>query len=338
MKPSGISPSLLEKYLSGECTDEEKELVEAWYASIQGETRYLDHLPDAEVSGLREDTFRQIRGELNMASEKPVRIFQWRWLAGIAASLLLVLGIYAGARFKKAPVIASQAQSKKVDVPDFIRFENTQQRIVTHLLPDSSSIVMHPGAVVTYPPHFPTDKRLVDFSGEAFFDIKKDKSRPFFIKSNEMVIRVLGTSFNVKAVADQKTFQVDVVTGTVQVTAPNERADQQEVILKPQQQALFELGSKKLISKTLPAQTRKEIYEPVTIVFEEAPLNQVISQLEKRFKAHIILSDPGLAKCSLTANFESQTFASIMEVLCASLEVTYTISDNTITISGEPCE
>lgn len=64
----------------------------------------------------------------------------------------------------------------------------------------------------------------------------------------------------------------------------------------------------------------------------------MVSQLEKRFNVHISLSNPGLTKCGLTANFESQSFASIMEVLCASLEVTYTISNNTFSISGEPCE
>ncbi|OJV19971.1 MAG: iron dicitrate transport regulator FecR [Dyadobacter sp. 50-39] len=338
MKPNGIPPALLERYLSGECTDEEKELVETWYASLQGETRYLDHLPDAEQDEMRQATFGNIRRELNMVEEAPVRSFPWRWLSGIAASIALVLGVYLATQFKKTPVASIPQQLEQRQSSELVRFENTGSRIVTHRLPDSSSIAMHPHAVVTYPAGFDADRRLVTFSGEGFFDIQKDKKRPFYIQSGDMVIKVLGTSFNIRAPQNRKVFQVDVVTGTVEVRTYAETKESQQVILKPNQQALFELDSKRLTSKTSPLQAKKEIYEPVTIVFEETPLNKVIEQLEKRFNVSISLANPGLAKCGLTANFESQTFPGILELLCSSLDVTYTISDNNITINGEPCE
>ncbi|MCF0070743.1 FecR domain-containing protein [Dyadobacter sp. CY261] len=341
MKPNGIPPALLEKYLSGECTDAEKELVENWYASLKGEPRYLDHLPDVELDEVRQETFGNIRRELNMADERPVRRLPWHWLAGIAASVLVALGIYLAGNLKtvKLPEVTVKGQkpdpSKALPVTTF---KNTGTQIVRHELPDGSVVTMHPKAEIMYRAAFANNKRFVVFSGEGFFDVKKDKTRPFNIKSGDMVIRVLGTSFNVKAIESQKKFQVDVVTGSVQVTAFNEKLNKQEVILKPQQQALFELDSKRLTYKTLPPQSKKELYEPVTIVFEETPLNKVIEQLEKRFNVSLTLANPGLAKCGLTANFESQSFPNILEILCTSLDVTYTISNNNITISGEPCE
>ncbi|MDR6807454.1 ferric-dicitrate binding protein FerR (iron transport regulator) [Dyadobacter sp. BE34] len=344
MKPNGIPPALLEKYLSGACTEAEKEIVEAWYASLQGEPRYLDHLPDAEQNEIRQEAFGNIRRELNFGEEEPVqtslwRALPWRLVTGIAASVAIVLGVYLAVNLRTIPQpdITAKTDTKTAPLPITV-FENTGMQIVRHELPDGSVVTMHPNAVIEYRAGFANNKRFVAFSGEGFFDVKKDKTRPFNIKSGDMVIRVLGTSFNVKAVKNQKKFQVDVVTGSVQVTAQGESFDKQEVILKPQQQALFELDSKRLISKTLPTQAKKEIYEPLTIVFEETPLNKVIEQLEKRFNVSISLANPGLAKCGLTANFESQTFSNILEILCTSLEVTYTISDNNITINGEPCE
>ncbi|SEJ14820.1 FecR family protein [Dyadobacter sp. SG02] len=341
MKPNGIPPALLEKYLSGECTDAEKAIVEAWYASLQGEPRYLDHLPDAEQEEIRHAAFGNIRQELNMVEERPVKRLPWHWLAGIAASILVALGIFLAGNLKtvRLPEVTIKGlgtdPSKALPVTTF---KNTGRQIVRHQLPDGSVVSMHPNAVIEYHTAFATNKRFVIFSGEGFFDVKKDKTRPFNIKSGEMIIRVLGTSFNVKAIESQKKFQVDVVTGSVQVTAAGETFDRQEVILKPQQQALFELDSKRLISKTSPLQAKKEIYEPVTIVFEETPLNKVIEQLEKRFNVSISLANPALARCGLTANFESQAFPGILEILCTSLEVSYTISDNNIIINGEPCE
>ncbi|WP_353718240.1 FecR domain-containing protein [Dyadobacter sp. 676] len=341
MKPNGIPPELLEKYLSGECTDAEKELVEAWYASLQGEPRYLDHLPDAEQDELRHETFGNIRRELNLTEERPVRRLPWHWLAGIAASILVTLGIFLAGNLKTMRLPEVTVKGQKSDPPKALpvtTFENTGKQIVRHRLPDGSVVSMHPKSTIKYRTAFADNKRFVMFSGEGFFDVKKDKTRPFNIASGDMVIRVLGTSFNVKAIESQKKFQVDVVTGSVQVTAAGKAFDRQEVVLKPQQQALFELDSKKLTYKTLPPQTRKELYEPVTIVFEETPLSKVIEQLEKRFNVSIALTNPGLARCGLTANFESQAFPAILEILCTSLEVTYTISDNNITINGEPCE
>ncbi|MGV3603943.1 MAG: FecR family protein [Dyadobacter fermentans] len=341
MKPNGIPPALLEKYLSGACTDAEKEIVEAWYASLDGETRYLDHLPDAEQDELRHTTFGEIRRELDMTEERPVRRWPWHWLAGIAASVLVVLGIFLVGNMKaiRLPELTVTAKkpipSKALPVTSF---ENTGTQIVRHQLPDGSVVTMHPKAIIEYSTGFANNQRLVRFSGEGFFDVKKDKKRPFHITSGDMDIRVLGTSFNVKAIENQKQFEVDVVTGSVQVTAQGQSFDKQEVILKPKQQALFELDSKRLISKTSPLQAKREIYQPVTIIFEETPLNSVIEQLEKRFNVSISLANPGLAKCGLTANFESQTFPSILEILCTSLDVTYAISDHNITITGEPCD
>lgn len=341
MTPNGIPPALLEKYLSGNCTDAEKELVEAWYASLQGEPRYLDHLPDAEQTKMQEQTFGNIRRELHMAEERPVRRLPWHWLAGIAASVLVALGIFLAGNLRAVKLPEVTIKGQKTDpsrASPVTTFKNTGNQIVRHKLPDGSVVTMHPEAVIMYRAAFADDKRMVIFSGEGFFDVKKDKTRPFNIKSGEMIIQVLGTSFNVRAIESQKTFQVDVVTGSVQVTAVGKETERQQVVLKPQQQALFELETKRLTYKTLSPQTKKELYEPVTIVFEETPLNNVIEQLEKRFNVSISLANPGLAKCGLTANFESQSFPHILEILCTSLDVTYTISDNNITISGEPCE
>jgi len=341
MKPNGIPPALLEKYLSGACTDAEKEIVEAWYASLEGEPRYLDNLPDADQDEIHHEAFGNIRRELNMVEERPVRRLPWHWLAGIAASVLIALGIFLAGNLKTMRLPEVTITGQKTDpsktLPETV-FENTDKQIVRHKLPDGSVVSMHPRAVIRYHTAFASNKRFVVFSGEGFFDVKKDKTRPFNIKSGDMIIRVLGTSFNVKAVESQKKFQVDVVTGSVQVTAAGKETERQQVVLKPQQQALFELDSKRLTYKTLPAQGKKEIFEPVTIVFEETPLNRVIEQLEKRFNVSISLTNPGLAKCGLTANFESQTFPNILEIMCTSLDVTYTISDNNIIISGEPCE
>ncbi|MBD2700020.1 FecR family protein [Spirosoma sp. BT702] len=337
-----ISPSLLDKYLRNDCTEQEKQQVEAWYASLQNNPDYLTSLPQAEQRQLQENTFLAIQGRISTGTEPVIRRLSWGWTAWLAASILLAIGVYVTYRDSAGQITAFQQsktqQANQPTVADAVHFINKQARPIVHKLPDGSSVWMHVGASITYPKQFERDNRRVAFSGEGFFDVTKDKTRPFFIQSGEIDIKVLGTSFNVKALNSSKVFQVAVVTGRVQVSAPDHTQKKQQVILKPQQQAIFEINSKRLVATSVPVLTRKAIYEPITIVFDNTPLNQVLAKLQKRFDVTFRLINPKLSSCLLNADFEHQALPDIMEMLCAALDVTYTMSGNTIVLDGTPCE
>ena len=138
---------------------------------------------------------------------------------------------------------------------------------------------MHANASIDYPKEFDKNKREVTFRGEGFFNVKRDETSPFSIQSGEMTVRVLDTSFNVKAPEKQKIFKISVVTGSVGVTTTGQKDAPQQVVLKPKEQAFFEAEAKRLTLNEMPVQTKKEIYEPVTIVFEGTPLHEVAEML-----------------------------------------------------------
>lgn len=338
MSQPAPSAFLLEKYLNDQCTAQEKELVEKWYASINGKTDYLDTLSDAEQLHLQEETFAYIKTQIDKKETKTRPISPtFIWLSGVAASLLIGLGFYFLNQRQESLSQIAAIDTKHESVSDTIYFENNEPRMVMHKLPDGSFVWMHADAAISYPRKFQKDKRTVTFSGEGFFDIAHDKTRPFLIQSGEVKIKVLGTRFNVKTLEKQKMLEVSVVSGSVSVTAPGEKSTQ-EVILKPQQKAFFEPKSKRLTFFEISNQTKKEIFEPVTIVFEETQLPSVIQQLEQRFDTHILLVNPDMNRCKLTADFEQQSLPVILEMLCTSLEASYTMSENTILIDGKACK
>lgn len=343
MKPTSIDPALLDKYLQGTCTETERALVEAWYAGLGKEQNRQELISDTEKEEVLQDAFYQISAQLDHHEENdydsPARRFLWRWVAGIAASLLLIGGLlYTQNNPLETIREPSVATVTEAEIASPIEFINQEPRIVQHTLPDGSTVWMRPAARITYPQTFEKENRTVLFAGEGFFDIQKDRSRPFFIHSGEMTVRVLGTSFNVKATADQKLFEIDVVTGSVEVTAPDRQAKAQQLILKPNQQALFETETKRLFAKARQELLKNEIYQSSTFYFQETPVSEVIRQLESRFSVQIQLSNPAIAHCRLNADFENQPFPEIVEILCRSLESTYTIQDSTITIAGDPCD
>lgn len=345
-----ISPQLLQKYLDEKCTISEKEQVEKWYSSLSGNPDFLHSLPEAKQDRLRADTYYQIRERLtteirvlpatSRAATSPA--IGKGWWVGVAASaaLLIALWLMYPENHDLAPWTATAAK-KEITSKNSVKtveFVNNQSRMIMHRLPDGSTVWMQTDARITYPDTFATDGRLIAFEGEGFFEVKSDKKRPFVIQSGEMRIEVLGTSFNVKAPPRQEIYEVSVVSGSVSVSAPATDTAPQKVVLAPQQQALFETRTKRLSSSIMPTESKKEIYEPVTVIFESTPLDQVVDKLSKRFDIRIHLADPAMKSCHLTADFDRQSLPAILEMLCVTLDATYTMSGKTILLEGMPCE
>lgn len=330
-----ISPLILEKYLKNTCTDQERQMVEAWYASLHGEGDYLDTLPVPEREKLEQETFDHISKEIKQKRKFTQKPFL-RWLSAAAASLILLAGVYTYFSPDEHALILTKADSS--DLPESIVFENKEPRIVSHALPDGTVVLMHSNASITYPRRFGSENRIVAFKGEGFFDVAHDSEHPFVVASGELNIKVLGTKFNVKASSEEQVFVVSVVSGSVAVSSSikNNRSDQ--VVLKAREQAFFETSTNRISSAAIPRQPKKEIYEPVTIQFDDADLNAVIDQLGKRFDVDLQLAENKMVNCRLTADFEAQPLPVILDMLCTSLDATYTMSEKLILINGTPCE
>lgn len=343
-----MSPELLDKYLAGQCTAEEIRKVEAWYASQRGDKDFLSSLSDLDKQLLEEDTLKKIKSAIGVPYESPEempnKLSFWRnygFQMGTAASFLLIC--WAGWLFFQSPPKTDDALFGFVEPlkPNaVIRFVNTEAKLITHRLPDGTEVCLHPNAELTYPKAFEGKTRQVSFIGEGFFDVAHDSLHPFLIQSDKMQIRVLGTKFNVKALPKQAIFQVSVVSGSVAVRSMvgKGKTNPETIILKPQQKALFEVATSHLTALETVAEARKEIFEPISINFNDAPITEVIRQLERQFNIHIQLSDKAISKCLLTADFNNQSLPVILEILCTSLDVTYALSSDTLILKGAGCE
>ena len=92
---------------------------------------------------------------------------------------------------------------------------STISQVIT--LSDGSSVILQPNSKLSYPKIFTGNERKVYLSGEGFFEISKNRKKPFFVYANEIVTKVVGTSFRVKAYPDQPDVEVIVRTGKVKV-------------------------------------------------------------------------------------------------------------------------
>ncbi|WP_353719257.1 FecR domain-containing protein [Dyadobacter sp. 676] len=263
-------------------------------------------------------------------SEAPAgrKLALWNFLGRIAAVFLIGFGLLYFLYQRPG----GAAQQPRPD-GDLITFTNKKQKIVPYMLPDSTVLWLHPGAQVSHAQPFLN--RKVTFSGEGFFDVKPDPSRPFIIYTGDLQTKVLGTSFNVRAIPGEAVFKVSVATGRVEVSDLKKR---ERVVLKPEQEAVFEPKSKHLeVQAVREKASDKEIWQSASLVFDETPMTEVAHRLMQTFHVKIGFANDGLADCRLKVDFTDQRLPEILDMIDTLLGSTYRIEGDSITLKGQGC-
>lgn len=142
-------------------------------------------------------------------------------------------------------------------------------------LSDGTRVHLNAETRLTYPVCFSSKERIVQIEGEAYFDVAPDKEHPFIVKTSHTSIRVTGTSFNVRAYADEDTESTTLISGTVRINSGNE-----EFELVPNQHYTY---NKNTGTNTV-ANVNTDLYtswESGSFIFLNVPLENVMSYLSK---------------------------------------------------------
>ncbi|GGB96890.1 FecR family protein [Dyadobacter sediminis] len=209
-------------------------------------------------------------------------------------------------------------------------------------LPDGSVVSLSPAGRIRYAAQFISNrKREVYLSGEAFFDVKKDASNPFFVYAHGLVTRVVGTSFLVKTTASK--VEVLVHSGRVSVLAmkdmDNQRDRNTELLLTPNQQAIFSTRDN-LISKSISSMPL-ELIKPESqsgFVFRDQPIHKVFATLEKVYGIPIVYDSLLMEKCALHVELSNEPFFTKLDIISQTIGASYRISDGQVVVSSEGCE
>ena len=167
--------------------------------------------------------------------------------------------------------------------------------------------------------------------GEAFFEVSPDKSRPFLIYSDQVITRVIGTSFRIRAY-ENIPVEVSVVTGKVSVSL-QEQLDS-EITLLPNEKATYSKTVNSLKKEEERKTSAIRMWQKATLSFDNEPIRKVIQSLNKRFGVHISSDDEDLLNYVLRADFTDQSLPSILEMLEKSLDLHYEINDDEIILKN----
>ncbi len=351
MNTPDITAELIRRYLRGACTAEEAARVNAWFNAFEEQPDLLHTLSPAErealdrrmldriKSRIAAQTFAPEKEAVEAAKAVPVGRNRFRTgvftaLSGAAAAVLLALGVlfYGQRPGQEATPGKGTVASATVTIT------NPSATLRRQTLADGSEVWLHPNSRLTYPRVFTGGSREVALSGEAFFKVTRDPGRPFLIRSGDLLTRVLGTSFSIKAYENAPSAEVVVVTGKVSVRLADATAEKgTEVLLTPRQRATYVKASRRLARGETGAGARRNIWETSTLAFENATLREIIGALNTHFDVRIGVTSPAMLNCRLRADFNGQHLPAILEMIGESVDASYRIDGNAITLEGDGC-
>lgn len=273
---------------------------------------------------------------------------RWYWAAAAIAAIIVV-GFLLLPVQKHKKDLAYRQLLRQVKNENPVETVNQGTSPLAVSLPDGSSVLLQPGARLSYPACFGKNcNRRVFLSGAAFFEIWRDAKTPFVVYANEMIIDVLGTSFGVRAYDEDSLVQLIVKSGKVSVSVQSLRERQvpdsakQQMIITPSQQATLRRNT--LLLDVVPVQLHKQqrvlptIIEPDSFVFNDTPVDSVMQAIEKAYGVHISYDKTLMADCKLTASLNDEPLHEKIRLICKALEANCTIEGNEIKISARGCQ
>lgn len=324
--------ALLIKYQEGKCTQQEKELVEYWFA-LTG-TEPTPDITNAELDGMHTRIWAGMQDKVNTGAFETTQIVPLhrlilRW-SSIAAALVLLTWFGFGDHLKNIfngdNIVAGSSWVEK---------RNSGSMTMAVTLEDSSVVELSPNSVLSFPEHFENSRRVVVLKGKGFFKIRKNPNKPFYVHSGQTITRVLGTSFYVDSKSPKT--KVEVVTGLVSVVAATEKNAKpaEPVILRPNYQAIFDPASETFASGLV--ERPRLLDETISFQFRNEPLSTVAARMTSAWGIEVRAKNRQILHCPLTADLGGQPLFIQLDIICAALNARYRIENGVIVISGEGC-
>lgn len=192
-------------------------------------------------------------------------------------------------------------------------------------LPDGSKVFMNKHSEIAYSIN-DKGERKVSLKGEAFFEVKHDEKKPFVIQVNEVMIKDIGTAFNVKAVPENNTVEVVVESGEVQFyTSANAGLS-----LVKGEKAIYEKNTGRF-TKVLPTPTENTVsYKSKQFEFKATLLKEVVDQLNAVYPIKIVLQDKSLESMRLSVSFNNEAPEDIIEIIADTFDLETEKTDSTV--------
>ena len=308
---------LLAKFFSGNCSEEEKLQVKQWqearpdnkdafreYADIWNHSKNEGKGFEPNV----EDALNKVNLKLGVEKtprQKVVRMMNYaKRIAAVIFVSACVWTTYQLVHKKtvnETPITVATLQGEKKEV----------------VLPDGSHVWLNSSSKLIYSAKFKGKERKINLTGEAYFEVAKDPSKPFIIDAGNAVTTVLGTAFNVRARVEEKLIVVTVAEGKVAFTGKKDLA-QTSVRLMAGDQGILNLVTQKL-ENVKNDDPNFLAWKTGKLVFKNTMLKQVVAKLTDFYGKSIRVEDLSKAEIPFTSTFDHKPLRDVITIMEISL-------------------
>lgn len=350
-------------FLSGQSSAEEDAWLLSWKNESKENRQLFDSYRNAWIlsSQVQEESafktgeaLSKLHANIASSTDAIRPVFQLRGLGRIAAIFTLTFligGLCSALLFHKSAVVATNA---------ICRFEAPKgSRAITYL-PDGTKIWLNAGSSLEYSTDFNTKKREVKLTGEAFFKVKTNHSKPFIVMADNVAVKAYGTSFNVKAYPEEKEVITTLVEGKVEIEGKEKNQKIFTYEMAPKQKVVYYKGGKQELThnqsepkeikeapakvaaiqtKALPiisdSNVKTELYtswKDSLWIIQSEKLEDLALLLERRYNVSISFTNEEVKKYRFSGTIQQETLEQIFEILRFTMPVSYNINKGQVTI------
>lgn len=258
--------------------------------------------------------------QISLRPSKPA--YHFHYLVKIAALLLLILSLpllvfMYNKQAENLPPVAISLVEKQAPIGKKLKV----------LLPDGSLVWLNGESKISFAEGLQGKQRVIELEGEAYFEVSKDPTKPFVVKSGKLATTAIGTAFNITSYPEDSTVQVALLSGKVKVT-PTDNAPQKEVyFLEAGKGIAYYKNSHEARSYEFDGLQVRAWKEGI-LIFDGDSFEQVQHKLRRWYGVEITVSGTAPKDWKLTGSFKNEYLSSVLENIRFARSFTYHITGN----------
>lgn len=323
--------TIIRRTLTGEASSEEHQQLDRWLSQ----------------SAENEKVFSIIKNSWEIRSEEPTyineeEVFNKIWQKSrhqrlqsnhqnripfffkIAAALifLVVVSYYVGKNNSNTKV---DSQLSNIS---WVVKENPPGQKSKLFLPDGSIVWLNAASSITYGSDFSDSVRLVKLQGEAFFEVAKDTLKPFIVQTEKIYTTALGTVFNINSYSENKSVDINLISGKVKITAENLA---ENIILNPGEAVKYNLTTNSG-QKYLFDYEKTTSWKDGVLIFEDATFEEIIQTLKRWYGVEIEVAGIPNSRWQFSGRFDNEYLSNVLEVMQYNREFQYELKNEKLKI------
>lgn len=320
---------LLIRIFSGEANTEEKKVISDWLEQSADNKKLYNDLREIWLaSGIQsnadeydlEHAIFRFRAKINNSQENVIRPMNWHLITRYAAVILLAISL---------PLSYYLGKNNSLQSDSLTTITCAYGDKSSIVLPDNSHVYLNSGSKLTFNSNF-KNGRKVELEGEAFFEVTKDRTHPFQVKTTDIEIEVLGTKFNLRAYPDEKAISTTLVEGSVKISSKYQHEN-----MMHEQKLTFNKESGEMDLQKMADTSIDTEWKDGRFVFRNETLAELKPRLERWFDVDIVFGDEKVKNRRFTGVLSRESILEVVKYFDHSNYVECSIHGNKIIINSQ---